>query len=60
MSGDGVDPTTARDYGLLCNSIVGGKPCHSKVFCEVPSRAMLMCKVCNAMIAYRAVEESLQ
>jgi len=60
LTSGAVDPTTNRDYGLLCTNIVNDKPCHSKIFGEVPTRAMIVCKVCGAMIAYRAIEESLQ
>jgi hypothetical protein len=54
-----VDPTTVRRYGLLCNNVVDGKKCHSKKFGEVPSRKMMVCKVCGDMQCYGIVEEEV-
>lgn len=54
--GGAIDPTTERSYGGLCQHIVDGKPCHSKMFREVEQRSMLVCKACGGFFGYRKYE----
>lgn len=54
-SGNATDPTTGRDYGILCNNIVDGKPCHSKIVGENETMTMVICASCGAMVGYRQV-----
>jgi hypothetical protein len=53
-----VDPTTSRRYGVLCQHIVNGKPCHSKLFREDEQRSVMICKSCGGFTGYRLYDSA--
>lgn len=52
-----LDPTSMREYGILCQNIVNGKPCHSKIFGENEDQTFVTCNVCGAILGYIQVND---